>query len=57
MLVGNLVIYVFGLAWLARFVGVERVVALGLAPFLIGDAVKVVLATLALPSAWKVLGR
>jgi len=57
MLVGNLVIYVFGLAWLARFVGVERVVALGLAPFLIGDAVKTVLATLALPSAWKVLGR
>jgi biotin transport system substrate-specific component len=57
MLVGNVVIYVFGLAWLARFVGVDHVVALGLAPFLVGDAVKLVLATFALPSAWRLLGR
>ena len=57
MAVGNLVIYGFGLPWLARFVGPEQVLVAGMLPFLPGDALKLVLAALALPSAWRLVGR
>lgn len=40
MLIGNIIIYVFGLVWLARFVGEFQVLQTGLFPFLIGDALK-----------------
>lgn len=38
------VIYGLGVAWLASFVGLEKAVAVGVVPFLLGDAVKGVLA-------------
>ena len=57
MLLGNAVIYAFGLPWLALFVGVERVVALGLQPFVFGDLLKLLLAATFLPFGWKLLGR
>jgi len=56
MVAGNIVLYILGLAWLSRFVG-ARAFALGLFPFLIGDALKIVLAAAALPTGWKMLGR
>lgn len=43
LLIGNLIIYMFGLVWLARFVGEAQVLQLGLYPFLIGDALKLAL--------------
>lgn len=57
MLAGNLVIYLFGLPWLAaflggRFLGPKGALALGLLPFIPGDLVKLALATFLLPSAW-----
>jgi len=55
MLIGNVVIYLFGLPWLARFTGVGRVLMLGLYPFITGDLVKLGLATFALPMGWKTL--
>ena len=57
VLLGNAVIYAFGLSWLARFVGSERVLAVGLMPFIAGDLLKALLATAALPLGWKPLGR
>ena len=51
MLVGEIAIYACGLLWLARFVGWGHVIALGLAPFVIGDALKLA-AALLLPAAW-----
>lgn len=57
MALGNLVIYALGLVWLARFVPGSALLAAGLLPFLPGDAVKIVLGTLALPGAWALLGR
>ena len=57
MIAGNLVIYVFGLAWLANFVGFEKAVTLGLIPFLFGDLIKIMLATASLPVIWKFLNR
>ncbi len=56
MTFGSLVIYAFGSAWLAGFVGPSRVFALGVAPFLLGDALKIALAALLLPMAWRLAG-
>ena len=53
MILGNIAIFALGLPWLARFVGAERVLALGFWPFIPGDIVKIGLAAIALPLAWK----
>lgn len=53
MLAGEVVIYAAGLAWLAQFVGWSRVVALGLAPFVVGDLAKVAAASGLLQLAWR----
>jgi biotin transport system substrate-specific component len=68
MLAGNVVIYLFGLPWLAQVIGVpwlspetgldgKTVLGYGLIPFLLGDTLKLVLAALLLPTAWKLLKR
>ena len=58
MAVGNVVIYAFGLAGLMLVVGVGPIeaVLLGAVPFLIGDALKLALAAVLLPSTWKLVG-
>lgn len=53
MLAGMAIIYGLGVGWLATITGVEKAVALGLTPFLLADAVKVGIAALLLPAAWK----
>ena len=55
MVLGNLAIYCFGLLWLSCLMGISGVLAVGLYPFLIGDALKVLLAAILLPSGWKLL--
>ena len=55
MLLGNAVIYAFGLPWLAYFVGSGRALASGLLPFIPGDLLKLLLAAALLPSGWKLL--
>ena len=57
MIIGNLVIYAVGVAWLRMFVGWESVLTTGVLPFLAGDALKIALATLLLPVGWKIIGR
>lgn len=56
MVLGNVVIYLAGTLWLSRFVGWSEVLFVGVLPFLAGDALKIALATLALPGAWRLLG-
>lgn len=57
MALGNLCIYLCGLPWLAVFldVGFGEALRLGALPFLIGDALKLLLATFLLPTTWRVL--
>ena len=57
-LAGSGVIYLFGVTWLAHSLGVGATEAmeLGMVPFIIGDLVKVALAGVALPAAWKLVG-
>lgn len=53
MVLGNLVIYILGVAWLSTVTGsVASAVTVGVVPFLVGDGVKVALAALLLPLAW-----
>jgi biotin transport system substrate-specific component len=57
MLLGEAAIYAFGLAWLARFVPASQLLALGLFPFLIGDAIKLAMAAAVLPAGWRLSHR
>ena len=58
MLFGNALIYVPGLIWLGNVVGWDKpVLAWGMMPFLFGDIVKIVLAMIVIPGAWKVLAK
>lgn len=55
-LAGEAVIYLFGVPWLGVYIGMERALAAGLLPFLVGDAIKLAAAALALPAAWRLAG-
>ncbi|WP_037605195.1 biotin transporter BioY [Streptacidiphilus rugosus] len=59
MVLGNLAIYAVGVPWLAvaAHLPLAEAASLGLYPFLLGDALKVALATGLLPAAWKLVGR
>jgi len=59
MLVGSLVIYAVGVPWLAVVAGFgpSEAIEKGLAPFLIGDAIKLLAAAAVFPAAWWVVGR
>ena len=57
MLIGNVIIYVLGLAWLGRFTGFETVFSVGMIPFIPGDIIKTIIAAGLLPLGWKLLGR
>ena len=54
-LIGTVIIYICGAGWLAVLFGVEKALVLGVLPFLPGDAIKLVLAGIALPAAWKLV--
>jgi len=57
MLIGNALIYVPGLLWLGVLYGWDQpILAWGLTPFVLGDLIKLALAALILPAAWKVVG-
>jgi len=59
MVVGNAVIYAIGLPWLSLAVGYSATdtLAKGLEPFLLGDAIKLLLAGAVFPFAWWVVGK
>lgn len=57
MALGSIVILLSGWAWLARFVGPAMAWQTGVAPFIIGDLVKIALAAAALPSGWAIVRR
>ena len=57
MLLGNAIIYVFGLSWLTLQIGLSDAVTYGLVPFLFGDALKIALGGCLLPIAWRVVGK
>jgi biotin transport system substrate-specific component len=57
LLAGNALIYIPGLLWLGQLYGWDQpILAWGLTPFLIGDALKLGLAALLIPALWKLVG-
>jgi biotin transport system substrate-specific component len=53
-LVGTVIIYACGVSWLAVVLGsFSKAIAAGLVPFVAGDIIKLIAASLALPAAWK----
>jgi len=57
MLGGNLLIYLPGLLWLARFVSIDSLLTVGFYPFLLGDLLKILLAGSILPLGWRLIKR
>lgn len=58
MLLGNALIYVPGLIWLGMLHGWDKpILAWGLTPFLLGDALKLALAAVLMPMIWKLVAR
>lgn len=59
MLMGNVIVYVFGLPWLMydQSLTLGDTLLYGLWPFIPGDALKLVLASLALPGAWALVDK
>jgi biotin transport system substrate-specific component len=63
MLAGTATIYLFGVLWLAYDLniavadGEPNAIALGLTPFIVGDLIKLVLAGVLAPIAWRLIER
>ena len=53
MVVGTVVIYACGVAWLQTLIGFETAIAAGVLPFIWGDLLKIAVAALAMPAAWR----
>lgn len=58
MALGSILILACGWAWLARYTSSAAVAfQIGVAPFIIGDIIKIALAAAALPAGWAILKR
>ena len=59
MLTGTVIIYLTGLGWLALdlHTSLEKTLELGLYPFVVGDILKLYLASALLPAAWRLVDR
>ncbi|MCF6304984.1 MAG: biotin transporter BioY [Rhodobacteraceae bacterium] len=59
LVVANAFIYIPGMAWLSYLYGMDisTAFAKGVAPFLMGDVLKIALAALLLPAAWAIVKR
>ena len=54
MMLGNVLIYFCGVSWLSYSlnINISKAISLGLEPFLVGDAVKILIAAGLLPGMW-----
>jgi biotin transport system substrate-specific component len=59
MCIGNIAIYAIGATFLGIYLGVSagQAINLGVQPFMLGDAVKIVLALGLVPAAWRLTGK
>ena len=55
MLAGHAIIYLWGLMWLASFVGMDAAIAIGLKPFIVADVLKCAVGAQIITMTWTVL--
>lgn len=51
--IGTMLIFLFGLGWLAGLIGFEKAVTFGLVPFLLASVLKIGLGAAVMPLAWR----
>lgn len=56
MLAGECVMMLMGFSWLAMLIGAAKAWQFGVAPFILGDLVKLALAAALVPAAWMLIG-
>ena len=57
MLIGDALIFLFGVGWLATVVGGAKALTLGLTPFIAAEIFKIILAVITLPLVWRLIRR
>ncbi len=59
MAVGDLIVFAFGVTWLAvdLHVGASTALALGFTPYLVGEVIKAAVSGAALPTTWRLVDR
>ncbi len=57
MILGEVVMYAIAVPWLGLYLGMAKAVTLGFVPFVIGDALKLLVASGLLPLTWRLVGR
>ncbi len=57
MLIGELVILILGVIWLAWLFGADKAIGFGIGPFIVTDLVKLALAAVLVPALWSVARR
>ncbi|MEL6751192.1 MAG: biotin transporter BioY, partial [Pseudomonadota bacterium] len=57
MLVGAAAVFALGFLWLSTFIGAEKAFAAGVLPFVLGDVVKIALASGIVAAAWSLVRR
>ncbi len=55
MIIGTILLFVPGVAWLAVLIGFSKAIAAGLTPFLLASIVKLALAAAVMPLAWRAI--
>ena len=53
LLIGTIIIFTLGVAYLGSIIGYEKALAAGLYPFIISELFKIFLATMLIPTIWK----
>lgn len=57
MLIGESIIFAFGVGWLASFIGLEKAITAGFTPFIIAEVFKIAVATILLPMSWRLINQ
>lgn len=55
MLAGHAIIYLWGVVWLASYVGMDAAFAIGFKPFVVADILKCAVGAQIIPMAWRAL--
>ena len=57
MLVADILVFALGFVWLTTLIGAAKAFEFGVVPFVLGDLVKIALASAIVAATWKILRR